>query len=559
MSNNKLNKHLLIWLTTTGIIAAIIFAFFTITQTKQRSLDNIAAQSNELIQRAAQMFMVSTIRFNDEFTATSDPAEKSKILTDWRRTITAVDQAITHNFGNDLSRVRLVTDENKLNVTSLGGKDTQAESPFEWLSLNTFNNGSREPLIELNEKKHQIAVPLMSNMHPGCANCHALSPSDSILLGSLVVSTNIEDTLATANRNGLMLTLLVISILFIVICIVYFQLYKNVTAPLAKLTENTDALSAQLEQGKFDKTTIAPSDYAFELGSLAEGFNNLVSKLQQTLKTIGQSANDLSDVSNSTAAIAEKTQAGLSHEQQMLSKLSDDVNQLEQAGIEVSTRASQTSETTQNMLEAVQQGHQQITQASTAIDILAKGMIETDKVINQLDKRSDGIGGIVSTIDGIAEQTNLLALNAAIEAARAGEQGRGFAVVADEVRHLAQRTQEATSEINQLVSDLQQDARSASETMNKSNAQVNETVSSTETAAQSFNKITQEVELINEMNTLIASAAEEQTMTISHIGENLTNLTKDGKIMYDGAKQTAVESEQLQKLAKNLNNVINNK
>jgi methyl-accepting chemotaxis protein len=557
LSNKKLNNHLLTWLIVTGIITAIIFASLTITQTKHRALEEVSINSNELIQRAAQMFMVSTVRFNDEFTATSDAEEKAKVLTDWKRTITAVDQAITHNFGDKLSRVRLVTDSDKLNVTSLGETDTQAHSSFEWESLTRFNNGDRNPLIEQTDKKYQIAVPLMSDMHPGCANCHGISPSASILLGSLVVSSNIEDKLLLARHNGLMLTLLVLSILFIVIAIVYVQIVKNVTSPLTLLTKNTELLSAQIEKGEFNSNVIEPNQYSFELGSLAEGFNRLVSKLQETLLAVGKSANDLSEVSSSTAAIAEQTQAGLSQEQQMLFKLSDDVEQLEQAGIEVATRASQTSETTQSMLAAVRDGHQQINSASTAIDILAKGMAETDKVISQLDKRSDSIGGIVSTIDGIAEQTNLLALNAAIEAARAGEQGRGFAVVADEVRHLAQRTQEATSEINQLVSDLQKDARSASETMHKSNTQVVATVASTETAAESFNKINKEVELINEMNTMIAAAAEEQTMTISHIGENLSNLTKDGKIMHDGAKQTALESEQLQRLAQQLNDFIN--
>ena len=558
MNSNQLNKNLLLWLSVTGLIAATIFAAITISITKEKAIEEIQTHSAELIQRTAQMFMVSTVKFNQEFTNTNDEQEKLKILADWRRTITAVDQAVTHDFGDKLSRVRLIADANKLGLAPLGGSDTQATTDFEYQALDYFVSGNRKPLVEQNDAMYKIAVPLTSDMHPGCANCHGISPSDSVLLGGLAVTRDISNQLAEARTHGLFLTAVVVSIVFIVVILVYTLLYRNVSSPLQKLTNNTQRLSEQIETGNFDRIDTNDSqEYKFELAKLADGFKLLAQQLKSTMTTISHGSNQLSTLANSTAEIAEHSQRDINNNQTMLATVGEEMSQLEQAGLEISEQAIKTSETTQSMLNSVKRGQGEIEQVTETIHALTQDVTNANVVIERLDQRSDSIGGIVSTIDGIAEQTNLLALNAAIEAARAGEQGRGFAVVADEVRQLAKRTQEATSEINQLVQNLQTDAQQATSAMNKSSEQVQVTVSNTEAAVATFEQISLELNNLSDMNSLIASASEQQIVTLSNSVNSINQLLNNSTVLLSNINQTASESDQLKQLAAQLDDLIN--
>ena len=183
MQLKTINRQIISILAITGFLAAIVIGWININSSKNSAIDDAAAKANELVGRTAQMFMVSTIRFNDEFVAANSAIEKEKVRNDWKRTIEAVDIAVTHDFGEKQSRVRLFTDEQLLNVPSLGKAATAATGKFENNSLKQFYSGALEPIVDISDDSYSLSVPLMSNMHPGCANCHGFSPSEQVLLG----------------------------------------------------------------------------------------------------------------------------------------------------------------------------------------------------------------------------------------------------------------------------------------------------------------------------------------------------------------------------------------
>src|SRR5690625_3085878 len=191
-----------------------------------------------------------------------------------------------------------------------------------------------------------------------------------------------------------------------------------------------------------------------------------------------------------------------------------------------------------------------------AIDGLARTVQEAVEVIQQLDREAESIGDVTEVIRAVAEQTNLLALNAAIEAARAGEQGRGFAVVADEVRTLASRTQSSTQQIGEVVERLQTAAKQAAAVMAAGGANVEHTVGQAALAAEALQGITRAVATINDMNTHIASAAEEQSATTEAMNRNLTGIQGNVEQSAAASEQTSAASGELARLAAALQGIV---
>ncbi|CAI8725384.1 methyl-accepting chemotaxis protein [Pseudomonas sp. IT-347P] len=326
---------------------------------------------------------------------------------------------------------------------------------------------------------------------------------------------------------------------------------------IARPLKQMVAMLNDIAQGEGDLTRRLSSDRSDELGSIAKGFNTFLAKLQAMITQVVASVQSVSDSSEHTADIAIRTNIGIQKQMAEIDQVATAVQEMTATAQDVARNATQAAQAASHADQAASQGMQIVRDTSNSIGVLALEIGKAVDVVQTLAKDSENINAILTAIRGIAEQTNLLALNAAIEAARAGEQGRGFAVVADEVRNLAQKTQTATEEIQTMIQQLQQGTRDVVRVMEDSQNRTDESVQHAAKAAEALETITQAVSVINDMNTQIASAAEEQSAVADDINRNVINIGQVANEVAGGADESSSASADLTKLAEQQRRLIN--
>ncbi|MDR6916427.1 methyl-accepting chemotaxis protein [Pseudomonas sp. 3296] len=326
---------------------------------------------------------------------------------------------------------------------------------------------------------------------------------------------------------------------------------------IARPLKQMVAMLDDIAKGEGDLTRRLTSDRADELGSIAKGFNTFLAKLQAMITQVVTSVQSVSDSSEHTADIAIRTNIGVQKQMAEIDQVATAVHEMTATAQDVARNATQAAQAASHADQAAAQGMQIVRDTSNSIGVLAIEIGKAVGVVQTLAKDSENINAILTAIRGIAEQTNLLALNAAIEAARAGEQGRGFAVVADEVRNLAQKTQKATEEIQTMIQQLQQGTRDVVRVMEDSQNRTDESVQHAAKAAEALETITQAVSVINDMNTQIASAAEEQSAVADDINRNVINIGQVANEVAGGADESSAASADLTKLAEQQRRLIN--
>lgn len=294
-----------------------------------------------------------------------------------------------------------------------------------------------------------------------------------------------------------------------------------------------------------------------EVGALGHAFNRMIGKFRDSLQTVSRSTHQLTEVSGRVFNVAETTLKGLVEQRSETDSVASAMHEMSSTVHEVAHNATQTASASHGADEEAKKGALVATEAIGAIMALIDEIENASKVIAKVESDSAGIGMILDVINGVAEQTNLLALNAAIEAARAGEQGRGFAVVADEVRTLASRTQQSTGEIQAMIERLQGGARDAVRAMEAARNRAEAGSDQVEKAAENLAMISGEVASINDMNSQIATAAEEQSAVAEEIGRNVANISEIADKTSEGAKQTAQINQELVRMADELHSLVN--
>ena len=337
---------------------------------------------------------------------------------------------------------------------------------------------------------------------------------------------------------------------FIIAIIVGVLITRLITRPIAQAVENAQRIA------KGDLTQAITTDRTDEAGQLLMALSDMQGGLKSTLMEIANASDQLASAAEELSAVTDESTRGLTRQNDEIQQAATAVNQMTAAVDEVASNAVSTSEASRQATTEAEDGRQQVEQAVSGMSSMVVEINDSTQSVADLADQVREIGKVIDVIRGIADQTNLLALNAAIEAARAGEQGRGFAVVADEVRALAHRTQISTVDIEKMIGEVQAGADGAVAAMNKSLSWANNTQTLAQNAGQALERITASVASINERNLVIASASEEQAQVAREVDRNLLNIQDLSTQTAAGAHQTNASSQDLSRLATSFNMLV---
>jgi len=431
----------------------------------------------------------------------------------------------------DVAELRIVGASGKTEYSTLKSNSETLNSELPILGSHSLQR------LEADGKIYAVTtLPITNNK--GKALAHLVSSEDYTETYSALTNTNI-----TAYGLTVVILLFAISGLYLYM--------RRMLMPLADVVINLKNIAAGNLTSDIEVTS---ND---EIGELQGAMQQTTLELREMIELVNIVSTNLDTSSDEMVEISQTTQASLQSQQSSIEQVATAMNEMTATVLEVANSANNAADSAKNADNEVNTGQSVVNNTIGSIEQLVNEVENANIVINEVREDSDAIGTILDVIRGVAEQTNLLALNAAIEAARAGEQGRGFAVVADEVRTLASRTQESTNEIQTMIEKLQTGIQNAVSTMEQSRERASQTVTQAGSAGDSLKTITNSVGTINEMNTQIASAAEEQTVVADEINRSIVDISVISDQNAQGANKILDSSKNLHRLTAELNSVVN--
>lgn len=438
-------------------------------------------------------------------------------------------------------------------ITAVYGAGYDHQAPADELDRRAL---AGEEVIEISKNQEGRLLTVINPIRAekdyrgtNCLMCHVVA-EDSVV-GAVRISYSLAALDSQVERNlwtsaGIQLLMLLAG-LAVIILIVRRTVIQRINAMrhTMEAIARDDDLSYNVAIGARD-----------EIGALGWAFNRMITKFKHSLHAVSDVTQQLNDVSDRVADVADSTLKAVVEQRTETDMVASAMNEMSATVQEVARHATQTAEASQGADDESRAGVLVAEEAIVGIKDLIAEIESAAAVVQNVETDTASISEVLSVIKGISEQTNLLALNAAIEAARAGEQGRGFAVVADEVRTLALRTQKSTEEIQNMIERLQHGVKNAVGAM--AGAQERATIGSVcvEKASQSLHVIAAEVATINSMNLQIATAAEEQSAVSEEINRNITRISSIADNTSSGATQTAHSSEDLLRLTAELRGLV---
>ncbi|MGN5593534.1 chemotaxis protein [Stutzerimonas xanthomarina] len=438
-------------------------------------------------------------------------------------------------------------------VSKVFGPGFEHQAPADLLDRRAL---AGEAIMEVTEGKQGRVLTVINPIHAekdyrgtNCLTCHQV-PEDAVM-GAVRITYDLSALDGEVDRNILVSAGIQLLLLLAGLLVMSYIIRRVVISRINAMRHTMEEMTAHEDLSR--AVVIRAED---EVGAMGHAFNRMIGKFRDSLEAVAGVTRQLGEVSDRVSSVAEKTHGAVIEQRSETDMVASAMNEMSATVQEVARHATQTASASSGADEESKAGVKVATEALDGIEVLIRDIENAAQVIKRVEDDSASIGMVLGVINGIAEQTNLLALNAAIEAARAGEQGRGFAVVADEVRTLASRTQKSTEEIQQTIEQLQNGVRNAVKAMEGAQVRAHAGSECVAKAAQSLTVIAGEVGTINDMNTQIATAAEEQSAVAEEINRNITTISMIADTTSTDAQQTARISDELVQLAAELNRLV---
>ncbi|EHY9870425.1 HAMP domain-containing protein [Vibrio vulnificus] len=430
--------------------------------------------------------------------------------------------------------------------------------------LATLENAQRrqltneaESLFTKYEKAANSVTSLIFARNEGIKTLDTIGPQVAQRIASLreSIASSMEQAAEQANENAEQSITFLYGIAVIAIVIGLLFSFVITRSLIVKVQRTTNVLQ-DIAQGEGDLTIRVPTSGNDELDVLAGHYNTFAGKLQHTIRQMSEAAAQMLQAAEILALKARDTQSEVREQQSQAQVAASAMTEMSASAQEVSASAQQAADLSQSTADSATQGSKVVMEATQSMQKLNEQIASAGDTVEQLRADSEQIGTVLDVIRSIAEQTNLLALNAAIEAARAGEQGRGFAVVADEVRSLASRTQESTEEIQSIIGSLQQRAELANKAMHQSRQSAEQTAEQVHSAESALTSITGYITQINDSIGQISTAANQQAIASDEVSVNVNNMSDISEKTLVQSSETTESAQAMKRLGEQVNQLL---